>query len=148
MLTAEQKTAIRDYTEKGFRRMNEQLREGTVTLFMQRKIDILEDALDKLADFRGEVYRGATIADRSVIEKYRAVGKEVLEDAFTSATKSPLKAFSGNVRFYLLSKHGKDISPWSAHPDEEEVLFKPGTRFKILEFAESRTDIELFLEEI
>lgn len=148
MLTPLQRAAIRDYTDRAYQRMNEQLREGEVSGAIQRKVERLIEALEKLPDFHGDVYRGATIHDENVLAKYEDVGAEVLEDAFTSATKSPLKAFSGNVRFYLSSKHGKDISNWSVHPEEEEVLFKPGTPFKVLEFTRSKHDIEIFLEEV
>ena len=58
------------------------------------------------------------------------------------------KAFSGNVRFYIISKRGKEIAQWSAYPDEEEVLFPPDTRFKVLEYVRDENEIEIFLEEL
>jgi len=72
----------------------------------------------------------------------------VVEDAFTSSSRSPLKAFSGNVRFYLISRNGREVSKWSAYPDEDEVIFKPGTRFRVLDFVRTGRDIEVFLEEV
>jgi hypothetical protein len=148
VLTSQQRAAIRDYTERGYQQMNHQLRDGEVTKQMQLKVEKLNGALERLPDFRGDVYRGTTINQPSLLDKYREVGSEVVEDAFTSASRSPLKMFAGNARFYLSSKHGKEIARWSAHPEEEEVLFKPGTRFKVLDFLRSGPNTEIFLEEL
>lgn len=148
MLTPEQRSAIHDYSDDGYRRMNEQLRDRAATARTRRETDILTSALKNLPDFRGDVFRGATIQDPKLLRKYRRAGEAITERAFTSASRSPLKAFSGNVRFYIASKHGKEIDMWSAHPEEEEVLFQPGTQFKVLEYVRDGNDIEIFLEEL
>jgi len=128
--------------------MNEQLRDRAVTDRIRRKIDVLTSALKNLPDFRGDVFRGATIQDPKLLRTYSRVGETVSERAFISASRSPSKAFSGNVRFYIASKHGKEIDKWSAYPEEEEVLFQPGTQFKVLEYVRDGNDIEIFLEEL
>lgn len=148
MLTPEQQSAIRDYSDGGYRRMNEQLRDRTVADRIRRKIDTLTSALDNLPDFRGDVFRGATVDDPKLLKRYRRVGETITERAFVSASRSPSKAFSGNVRFYIISRHGKEIEEWSAYPDEEEVLFAPGAQFKVLEYVRDGNDIEIFLEEL
>lgn len=146
-LTPRQKAAIQDYTDKGYERINQQLRDHRLTPATATKIAILTAALDQLPAFRGDVYRGTTLSDRDLLERYRAVGSEVIEPAFTSASRSPLKMYGGNVLFYVVSKRGRDVSHWSAQPEEEEVLFRPGTRFKVLAFEQSGGDFEIFLEE-
>jgi hypothetical protein len=148
MLTPEQQSAIYDYSDSGYRRINEQLRNRAVTDRIRREIDILTSALKNLPDFRGDVFRGATIQDPKLLRKYRRVGEAITERAFSSTSRSPLKAFSGNVRFYVTSKQGKEIARWSAHPEEEEVLFQPGAQFKVLEYVRDGNDIEIFLEEL
>jgi len=120
MLTPEQKAAIRDYSDSGYRRINEQLRDRAVTDRIRHKIDILTAALEELPNFQGDVFRGAVI-EEGLLRKYQRVGDVVTERAFISASRSPSKAFSGNVRFYIISRRGKDIEQWSACPDEEEV---------------------------
>lgn len=139
--------AIHDYSESGYRRINEQLRDRTVTDRIQCEIDI-PSALKNLPDLRGDVFRGATIQDPKLLRKYQRVGETITERAFTSASRSPLEAFSGNVRFYIVSKQGKEIDRWSAHPEEEKVLFQPGTQFKVLEYVRDGKDIEIFLVEL
>lgn len=148
MLTPEQQSAIRDYSDRGYERINRQLRERAVTDRTRREIDILSSVLKNLPDFRGDVFRGTTIGELALLRKYQRVGETITERAFTSASRSPLKAFSGNVRFYIASKHGKEIDSWSAYPEEEEVLFQRGTQFKVLEYVRDGNDIEIFLEEL
>ena len=147
MLTPGQKAAIRDYSHSAYRRINEQLRTRSVTDRTRREVDVLISALKNLPDFKGDVFRGTTMMARH-LTKYQRVGEIIIERAFISASRSPLKAFSGNVRFYIVSKRGKDIEQWSAFPDEEEVLFPPGTQFKVLEYVRDENDIEIFLEEL
>lgn len=140
--------AIRDYTDKGYERINQQLRERDVTPQTLGKIQMLAAALNHLPAFRGDVYRGTRIDDLDRLEKYRGVGTVVVEDAFVSCSRSPLKMYGGNVLFYIVSKQSRDIARWSAHPEEEEVLFRPGTSFKILAFEHTGHDVEIFLEEV
>jgi hypothetical protein len=147
MLTPEQKAAIRDYSDSGYRRINEQLRARAITFSIRRKISILISALGELPNFQGDVFRGAAI-EEGLLKKYQRVGQVITERAFVSASRSPSKAFSGNVRFYIISKRGKEIAPWSAYPDEEEVLFSPNTGFKVLEYVRDGNEIEIFLEEL
>ncbi len=147
-LSPAQIAAIRDYTDKGYARMNELLREHTVAPLIARKVATLTAALNRLPPFRGDVYRGTTVPDLHLLDRYRDVGSEIVEDAFVSCSRSPSKMYCGNVFFYILSKRGREIGRWSAHPEEEEVLFRPGTRFKILAFEQSEDDVEIFLEEV
>jgi len=147
MLTPEQKAAIRDYSDSGYRRINEQLRARTVTDRIRHEIEILTSALEELPNFQGDVFRGAAI-EEGLLRKYQRVRDIITERAFISASLSPSKAFSGNIRFYIISKRGKEIDQWSAYPDEEEVLFPPGTRFKVLEYGRDGNEIEIFLEEL
>jgi hypothetical protein len=147
MLTPEQKAAIRDYSDSGYRRMNEQLRARAFTDRIRDKINVLTSALEELPNFQGDVFRGAAM-EEELLRKYQRVGEVITERAFISASRSPSKAFSGNVRFYIISKRGKEIDQWSAYPDEEEVLFPPDTRFKVLEYVRDGNEIEIFLEEL
>jgi hypothetical protein len=147
MPTPEQEAAIRDYSDSGYRKINEQLRTRVFTQRTRRKINILASALEGLPNFEGDVFRGAAIEER-LLRKYQRVGQIITERAFISASRSPSKAFSGNVRFYIISKRGKEIDQSSAYPEEEEVLFLPDTRFKVLEYVRNGNEIEIFLEEL
>ena len=52
--------------------------------------------------------------------------------AFSSSSRNKRKAFHRNSLFRIESRHGKDIKPYSAIPSEDEVLFKAGSRFRVL----------------
>ncbi|MFN2475994.1 MAG: hypothetical protein ABR526_06595 [Chthoniobacterales bacterium] len=65
-LSAAEIGAIRDYSDKGYERMNQQLREHAVTPQMARKINLLNAALAALPPVRGDVYRGTVIHDLAV----------------------------------------------------------------------------------
>jgi hypothetical protein len=85
------------------------------------------------------VYRGTTLGPE-VIEGYREAartGDPVVESGFTSTTSDPSAAFGGNTRFVIRSEHGKDVSPISVFGTEQEVLFRAGTRFRVLSVTES-----------
>ncbi|CAF3506509.1 unnamed protein product [Rotaria sp. Silwood1] len=88
------------------------------------------------------VYRGAQLSD-DIIADYRCVAesddKRRSFQAFTSCSRSQeLAEQFGNVLFVLnvvdekeCLAHSLDVSPWSAYPDEQEVLIPPGRSVKI-----------------
>lgn len=65
------------------------------------------------------------------LEKYQP-GQIVTESAFTST--SATAGFNGNTFFVCRSEHGKDVSELSENvaQDGVEILFPPGTHFKVL----------------
>lgn len=65
----------------------------------------------------------------SNVSRY-VVGKVFVEKGFLSATEGGI-LFPGRVYFDILSRHGRKA--YLLNPTEEnEVLFAPGTRFKVL----------------
>lgn len=147
-LSPQEQRAIRHYTNTGYARINRELRQRRPSVPTQRYVTFLRAALAKLPAYNGDVYRGVSVSNVRSLAKYRQVGSIVREDAFVSCTRSPFKAFSGNVRIYIAARSGRDISPWLQFPDEEEVLFEPGTRFRVLDFQTRGADIHIFLEEV
>ncbi len=66
------------------------------------------------------------------------------EAAFTSASVG--RGFGGNVRFTIRSLHGKRIDRLSRYPSEREVLFRAGTRFRVLKRERRGGIVEIELE--
>ncbi len=97
----------------------------------------LNAALAKLPDHKGVVERGSSLSPRA--QAAYKPGEIVVEKAFTSASTE--KPFGGNTRFTIRSRRGKDISSYSEHPNEKEVLFAAGTRFRVLDAQRSGPDI-------
>ena len=104
----------------------------------------LNAALAKLPDHKGVVKRGSSLSPR---DQARYVpGEVVVEEAFTSASTE--RPFGGNTRFMIHSRHGKDIAPYSEHPNEKEVLFAAGTRFRVLDARRTGDNMTITLKEL
>jgi hypothetical protein len=138
-LDAADRSALREYTQAHpdasgqipYRQMNSALRDGgAVPADLQRRIDAVTAALAKLPSYRGLVFRGTDLTP-DVLARYGA-GADVTEAAFTSTSADAAEAFGGNTRFTIESTDGKLVTPYSAIPSEDEVLFPPGTRFHVL----------------
>ena len=52
------------------------------------------------------------------------------------------------MRLVITSRHGKAIERLSQHPSEREVLFKAGTRFRVLSKEPDGTTTYIHLEEV
>ncbi|MEG3843175.1 ADP-ribosyltransferase domain-containing protein [Microcoleus sp. herbarium14] len=108
----------------------------------QAKNDYLEQArfaagaLNALPNYKLLAFRQTTLsADQ--IAKYK-VGEIVTEHGFTSTSTGIVESekFQGNVRYTILSQTGKLIQEYAKHPNEKEVLFRPGSKFKVLSVEE------------
>jgi hypothetical protein len=122
--------AVRHYTSEGYH-VNEALRaRDTAGLRKYAPFIVAAKAgLSKLPEYAGTVYRGARIKEE-LLARYRS-GEVVVEPAFTSASASPNSSYSGNAQFFINSRHGRDVSRLAWSPNEREVLFPPGTKFKV-----------------
>ena len=104
--------------------------------------DLINQALDLVEPYVGNSSRGlkfdAAARDRFVKLHQEALqtGKEVTYNAFTSTTRGEQPAFSGQVILHITGKTGRWVKPISLHPSEDEVLFKAGSRFKVLDIQE------------
>ncbi|GMV42308.1 MAG: hypothetical protein AMXMBFR64_40240 [Myxococcales bacterium] len=128
----DQLIAIRGYTSEDYWKINAALRNGDPAELAKYDtyIKAAEAGLAQLPSFQGTVYRGANLPD-AVLDNYVA-GQTVTEHAFTSTAASPSAAFTGNTKFVIQSKTGSDVSSLSLYKNEQEVLFSPGTKFKVL----------------
>ena len=139
-LSINKRLVINAYTSNVAYRLNENLRFGkndTKTKIFERT---LNHSLDSVANYKGEVRRAMTLKNAGdVLKKYREnVGGKIKYNSFlsTTAERSLSKSFtsendSWNVIYVIRSKNGKRIKAYSNAPDENEVLFKSGSTFKI-----------------
>lgn len=144
-LSSVEDSSIRIYTrgdisprKQAYSAMNEFLRaspEGREEMLqdpdyegVQGLIEQTTRGLSKLPDHVGQVRRQLKDLPPEVLDRYRP-GEVVTEQGFTSTTKAP--GGSGQIRFVIESRHGKDVSQISGHAKEEEVLFVPSTRFQV-----------------
>ena len=118
---------LRDYTVDGYKPINSALRNGEYRVEVD---DIIEDLLT-LEPFEGITYRGMS---KEVFKK-SLKGKVFSDKAFLSTSKLRVEAlaFGGEDRVLLRieGRSGRSVEEISSYPDEEEVLFLPGTKFQV-----------------
>jgi len=108
----------------------------------------LNSALTKLPVHSGTAYKGYTPKDfEGFVRRYQA-GRRIEMLAFTSATRKPESAFSGDVLFTIRSRTGAIIWMWSADYREDEVVFRTNTTFGVLSLERFGNRAFVALEEV
>ena len=151
-----QKAIIYKYSNDGYETLNEYLRavkDKKNTEFG----DLLNSALSRLPNYEGLVYRSVNLTKDELV-KYSVAFKlnqPISENAFVSTSKSRLIAseYGGNTFFRIYSKTGKGIEKIAKFgmfdpPNEKEVLFKSGRKFKVLEVTQQEIYSLITMEEI
>lgn len=152
-LTADEETAINQYTRAGYQRVNAAIGGYDVygeTFTMDRLrpnekniIDNLPTALSKLPAYEGVSYRSININKNidTFIKDYKpGQGVEIATFMSTTTDKSRFgisKALSGDgvgneVIYTIRGKRGRDVANRSANTKEAEVLFTRSSRFKVV----------------
>lgn len=154
MLNIYEKALIYKYSNYGYEAINERLR-----LSNGEEIDefgkLLMKALNKLPNLIQLVYRGANLTTTEIDRYVDALEKNTLlkEHSFISATKSRFIAMAfGNVFFRIFSKTGKDVEKVTKFglygtSNEQEVLFIPNRKFRILEVKKELGNTTITMEE-
>ena len=129
--------AIGLYTGNAYEDINHALREGRLTRNQKAYNDLLNKALDALPDRPGITRRFVTTYPEIVA--YYKPGRVIAEKAFMSTSlmdsgvEEQIKSAGGrNVTFIVHGKTAKDITAISFAGGEDEIIFKSGTKFKVL----------------
>jgi NAD:arginine ADP-ribosyltransferase len=128
--------AIRAYSAKEYTRINDALDDRGDVHAMLAFIQCTASGLGALPSFVGVAYRGAVLSAQSIA--HYQVGSVVTERRFVSASASASfaetwRAGACNVVFIIQSRAtGHSVAHLSAKPEEAEILFTPGTRFRVL----------------
>ena len=126
--------ALADYTGSGYEDLNSALRSDALDASQHARVAAVNEALEKLPAHDGPVVRGSNLPP-DVLARYQP-GEVITEKAFLSTTTDPAvahsPAFAGNVEFRILSCTGRDISSVSLFPEEQEILFRAGTKFYVV----------------
>lgn len=126
----EELVMMKHYSDDGYGCMNTYLRQKKLKLpDMEILVGSLNRGLSRIPSYEGLVKRGATLPQK--IRNEHKVGSIVTYDSYTSTSTSG--GFSGSDMFYIFSKTGKPIMGFSDHVNEDEVLFKSGAKFKVLQ---------------
>ena len=140
-LTETDVQSIEYYTRNGYKEINGQLISGQNNKpETTRAINRLNEAIEKIDNFEGTVYRGDSFDSKNKWFSFlnSIKNKEVFTyKGFmsTSEEKDVTQGFDtifdGAAIFKINSKTGKSIKDFSDNYNELEVLFKPNTSFRI-----------------
>jgi hypothetical protein len=145
---------INQYTGGMAGRMNAGLYDGGVSFDWTAGARALNAALDKMPKHTGTVYRGTSSRSNwsaDYIDARYNVGETVIERGFGSSSAQTSSQFNGNLKFIIKTK-GKNaaiIGHIGQYGTQEmEVLFKAGTKFKVIKKTRSGSGITVWMEEI
>ena len=154
-LSVEQVLAIHSYTADGSYKLyddyNRTLRSRRVA--DKKKygpaIEMINNGLKLFPLFKGNVVR---YEKKKSVNSW-GVGKVKNFKAYTSTSKKKGFKWKGNVKMFIKSKTGRYVGFISAFPNEQEVLFAPATKFKVLKKEKehdpiTRVEWHIWLEEV
>ncbi len=122
------------YTGAIHRPLNKALRTGTASAEQLVLAKTLDNALKKIPVHNKTTYRNIELSKKELkafLARYQQ-GAIVEEYQFTSTSKTEQNiGFSGNVKFIIHGKTGRDIEQISLYPHEREVLFQTKKRFYV-----------------
>ncbi len=137
-LRKEERQALRLYARGSPVSINDKIRSGNLNESTRFTINRLLVVLEKIdRPFKGLVYRKIDTKNRpELLEALTTEGKILTRKAFTSTTRDweALDRFPGDMVLIINSKTGKSIENFvpSYRKNDHEVLFSPGSKFKIL----------------
>lgn len=160
----EELAALRWYTESGYKDINKALRGQTnyqnilnerVSTVTARYVDdakFATAALNKMPVYQGTVYRGAKFAPdevQAIANRYK-VGETIIEQGFTSTAAGAPANFwnSANIRYIINSRDGRDVQSVSGVRVEKEVLFRPYTKYQVLDKTTENGVTTIYLDEV
>jgi len=140
-LTRGDRSAVNDYTNFGFKNVNELLRNGDIKSFGNKEKAIqeaktltqkLDKAFDRAPTLTGktEVFRGV---DKAAVANWK-VGQTVTDKGFVSTSTRQGSAFfqdKSAVIKITIPKGTKAIQPRTGNRREKELILNRGTKFRV-----------------
>lgn len=142
-LTEDERSAIFNYSNITYAGINDQLREGVeIHAGLKESLDRIDSGLAKLPDYRGTSYRVLTFdseeSAQAFASQFKAGQNASFREYLSTSRVRDASSFefddhtsSSNVRFTIKGKTGKDITKYANQPDQREVLFGRGSKFKV-----------------
>lgn len=139
---------LREYTGHSAQQINAELRSNKPSLKALSFARILNRALNKLPSYKGNVWRDVDLPEKALAAY--SVGEVVTEKGFVSSSRDEFERFDSARPHRLLihSKNGKVIEKISVLPLEYEVLFRSGTKFKVLKRTQEKGYLLIELQEL
>jgi len=149
IINEDEQNALNKYISSDFYSINEKLRNN-MQLNNEELIlaDNLDKALNKMPNYDGLVTRSLEL-DQDKLQQFiniHQVDNIVQYKAYTSTTKGEKYNEYSNVELYIYSKTGKNIEKYN--PEEQEILFKRNSLFKVKQIEKINKVYHILLEDI
>ena len=148
-LSDDEQYSINQYIGPESYRINEVLRNDLKLTEQQEKIiRNLDKALDKMANYNGVVQR-SIILDKEQLKKFLDLHQEgaiIKYKAYTSSTVGNRYNDFSNVELLIKSTNGKDMRKYNK--EEQEILFKRNSKFKVIKKEKINDTYYIHMEEI
>ena len=150
-LTDRDKKAINDYMSPKSYVVNEKLRNGSaLTKEEETFVNNLDSALDKMPKFEGNLIRVLHFNSYEKMKKFLSehVVKEIkCYGEYISTSKTENYNPKAQIKIYIRNaKKGVDIS--SINKNEQEVLYKRNSTFRIIKRVEKDGVVNILMEEV
>ena len=149
-LTDDEKYALNKYISFDSYRINYDLRTGNKLTDEQKSfVKNLDSALDKMPKFKGNLSRSLEFNNEDDMKNFvdkHIVNEPIDYDEYISTTKGEIYNPDGQVQIYIKNtSNGCDIS--SINKNEQEVLYKHGSKFIVLDKMDRDGKIYILLKE-
>ena len=148
-LSDDEQYAINQYIGPESYKINELLRNNLKLTKQQEKvISNLDKILDKIPSYNGVVQRSIML-DKEQLKKFLELHQEgniIKYKAYTSTTAGTRYNDYSNIELLIKSINGKDMRKYNK--EEQEILFKRNTKFKVIKKEKINNTYYIHMEEI
>ena len=148
-LTHNEQNSINKYISSDFYIINEKLRNNKELTTEESKLVFnLDTALNKLPKYEGLVRRSLELNEKDLqvfLNEY-TINNTITYASYTSMTCGKRYNDNSNVELYVYSQNGKNMLKYNN--DEQEILYKRNSKFKIKEIELKNNIYHILLEEI
>lgn len=150
-LSEKEEGAIIRYISPDALILNAKLRDGTaLTKYEKDWIIKLDEALEKLPFYTGNLNRSVHISDDSMVEEYVeqfVIGDEYIPTQYLSTTKQGVHNREAQIQIYIEnSRKGRDLGELNRM--ESEVLYPRHSKFRVIDKCKMGNVYYILLEEI
>lgn len=152
-LTRAEREAIKDWKYTAYESIvKTELQGKPMRGWMADTVRNMDQALIRAKPYTGETFRGLSFSSRAKYERFR---KQVSRKGYrfkahtaTSQKQSVARAFAAEDSYgavlHIRSKSGVDITRIDGFRGEQEVLFRPGAKFRVVEVVERMPEKKWF----
>lgn len=148
-LSDDEQYAINQYISPESYKINEALRDGLkLTEQQEEVVKNLDKALNKFPDYEGNVNRSLIINENELNRflQIHKIGNNVSYKAYTSTTIASRYNDLSNIELHIKSKKGKDIRKYNK--EEQEILFKRNSEFKVIQVKKENRVYHIYMKEL